>query len=321
MLEVRDKLLDGLHDLSFGEVIFVEDGLQLLEEGIDLGHRATGGFFHYAKGLEAVHIDLLAGNVELFVGFLAGSVRGEIHRWIFHRFKVRRFKVQGCSLALGFRIRRAGIFLHAVGSNKLVADAAEGEHLVFAQLGEEDFAALAEDAGEHTDLAGFLGTDEVALHVARGSQGLLLLKAVDPAVGKRAVAECDVGKACGSDLELVVVGHHQIFHNALAGSHDVHRIGGLVGGDAEEVLGGIDRQQVHQPLGLDVVVLDECLHAVAILLAAHVLVGGKVGHDVEAFLLAEDALKDRVGEVEGIAAELVGDVEAFGGAHVAHQLR
>ena len=112
--------------------------------------------------------------------------------------------------------------------------------------------------------------------------------------GQLSVRERHVGKSGCSHLEVLVVGHHQIFHNALAGSHDVHRIGGLVGGDAEEVLGRIDRQQVHQPLGLDVVVLDERLHAVAVLLAAHVLVGGEVGHDVEALLLTEDTLEDRV---------------------------
>ena len=107
----------------------------------------------------------------------------------------------------------------------------------------------------------------------------------------------------------------------LLAAHNVHGIGGFVGADAEEVPGRIDRQQVHQPFGLDVVVLDESLHAVAVLLAAHVLMGREVGHDVEALLLAEDALEDRVREVQRIAAELIRHIEAFRGAHVAYQLR
>ena len=53
MLEVRDEFLDGLDDLGLGEVITVEDGFKLFEEGVDLGHRATGGFFHYAKGFDS----------------------------------------------------------------------------------------------------------------------------------------------------------------------------------------------------------------------------------------------------------------------------
>ena len=34
MLEVRYKLLDGLYHLSLGEVLLLEDALQLLEEPI-----------------------------------------------------------------------------------------------------------------------------------------------------------------------------------------------------------------------------------------------------------------------------------------------
>ncbi len=50
------------------------------------------------------------------------------------------------------------------------------------------------------------------------------------------------------------------------------------------------------------------------------LVGGEVGHDIEAFLLAENALEDWIGKVQGVAAELVRDVKAVGAADVANQL-
>ena len=112
--------------------------------------------------------------------------------------------------------------------------------------------------------------------------------------GQLSVRESHVGKSGCSHLEVLVVCHHEIFHNALPGSHNVHGVGGLVGAEAEEVLGRELAEEVHQTLCLDVVVFDECLYAVAVLLAAHVLMGREVGHDVEALLLAEDALKDRV---------------------------
>ena len=91
-----------------------------------------------------------------------------------------------------------------------------------------------------------------------------------------------------------VVGHHKVFHNALASSHDVHRISGLIGRNAEKVLRRIDGEKVHQLLGLDVVVLDESLNRILILLRTHMFVSRKVGDNVEAFLLTEDALKNRI---------------------------
>ena len=131
---------------------------------------------------------------------------------------------------------------------------------------------------------------------------------MEPAVRQRAVAESDIGKARRGDLEVLVVGHHEVLHNSLAGAHDVYGVGRFIGGDAEEVFGRKDRQQVHQLLRLDVVVLNERLDAVPILLAANVLMGREVGDDVEALLLAEDPLKDRIREVERIAAELVRNI-------------
>ena len=49
------------------------------------------------------------------------------------------------------------------------------------------------------------------------------------------------------------------------------------------------------------------------------LVGREVGHDVKAFLLTEDALKDGVGEIQCIAAKLVRDVQAISGADIANK--
>ena len=38
----------------------------------------------------------------------------------------------------------------------------------------------------------------------------------------------------------------------------------------------------------------------------------KIGHDVESFFLTEDAFENRIGKIECIAAELVGDKQAVG---------
>ena len=80
---------------------------------------------------------------------------------------------------------------------------------------------------------------------------------MDPTVRKGAIREGYIGEAGGGDLEILVIGHHEVFHDAFGGAHDIHGISCLIGTDTEEMLGGIDGQQVHELLGLDVIVLDE----------------------------------------------------------------
>ena len=315
MFKVRDELLDGLHDLRLGEVVLMKDGLQFVEEGIDFQHRTAGGFFHHAKGFEAVHIDFLAGDVELFVGFLTRRVALEIDHGIGSAFVVHI-----CSILLGIGIAGAFFLGESFGLHEVVADAAEGEHLVFAKFGEEHFAGAAQDAGEHTDLSALFRADEVALHVARCGKRLLLLQAVYPSVRQGAIAEGHIGEAGGRDLEMVVVGHHQVFHDALAGAHNVYRIGSLVGRDTEEVFGRELAEEVHQFLGLDVIVLNERLHAVPVFLAAHVLMGREVRHNVESPLLPENPRKDRIREVQRIAPELLRYIQSLRAPHIPHQL-
>ena len=79
MLEIGQKLAQGLHDLCFGEVVMGEDVLQLLKEGIDLVHGMPGGLLHNTQSLEAQHVYLLAGNVELLVCFFTSGVGLEVH--------------------------------------------------------------------------------------------------------------------------------------------------------------------------------------------------------------------------------------------------
>ena len=134
---------------------------------------------------------------------------------------------------------------------------------------------------------------------------------MQPAVWKGTIAESDIGETCRGHLELAVVSHHQVLHDAFAGSHDIYRVGGLVGAHAEEMLRRKLAEQVHQLLGFNVVVFYECLHAVFVLLATHMLMGGKVGHNVEAFFFAENAGENRVGEVERVGAILLRHEQAF----------
>ena len=50
------------------------------------------------------------------------------------------------------------------------------------------------------------------------------------------------------------------------------------------------------------------------------LVSREVGYNVKTLLFTENALKDWISKVEGVAAELIGHEQPLGGAHIAHQL-
>ena len=79
VFEVRNKLLDGLHYLRFSKVVFVEDSFKIIEESIYLIHIMASGLFYDSKGLETLHVNLLAWHVELLVGFLTGGIRSKVH--------------------------------------------------------------------------------------------------------------------------------------------------------------------------------------------------------------------------------------------------
>lgn len=308
MLEVRDHLFEQFHHLSLLEVRLLEEVFQLYVESLNLGLRLARVFLDNAQRLETLHVQLLAGDVEFFKTFLAGGVAGEV----IYRIGVRICGHGGRKLPCLFLTLAVLDFVTQRGQ-ELVADGGERHHLLFAQLGEEDFATLAQDARQHADLTAFVGRYEVALHVVGRAHRLVLHEAVDETGQQGAVAEGHVGKARRGDGEVLGVTHDHLLHHLLAATHDVDRVGGLVGADAEEMLGLELAKQVHEFLGLDVVVLDEGLHAVLVFLGAHVLVGREVGHDVEAALLAEDLLEDGIRVTEGIGAVIVGHIHAVGG--------
>ena len=82
----------------------------------------------------------------------------------------------------------------------------------------------------------------------------------------------------------------------------------------------IDTKKVHQLLGLDVVVLNECLNGVFVFLGTYVLVSGEIGYNIETFLLAKDTLEDRICKIEGITAKLLWHIESFSRTHITNQL-
>ena len=79
VFEVRDELLDSFHHLGLGEVILGEDAFQLLKEAIHLAHLMAGSLFDNTESLKALHIYLLARDIELFVGFFTSGVAFEVN--------------------------------------------------------------------------------------------------------------------------------------------------------------------------------------------------------------------------------------------------
>ena len=87
MLEIRNKLLNGLYHLRLGKVLLLEDAFQLVEEPIHLCHFMASGLADYTQGCEALHINLLPRHIELFVGFFACGVALEVHRWVLRKWR------------------------------------------------------------------------------------------------------------------------------------------------------------------------------------------------------------------------------------------
>lgn len=179
-----------------------------------------------------------------------------------------------------------------------------------------------EDGGEEADLAGFAEADEVALGGGGGGEGLEFFEALPEAVKEGAVGEGDIGEAGAGDAERGrgAEAEGEEFHEAFAGAHEVDGVGGLVGGDAEIVLGDlIVSEPLEEAFLFDEVGVDHLEKAVGVLLGADVFKGGKVEDVIVAgFFVAEEAAHDGAAEIDGEGAELDGGVEA-GVAEVADE--
>ena len=74
MLEIGYEPLDGFNYIGLGEIIFMEDGFEIIKEGVNFIHIVTGGLLYYAKSQEALHVNLLTGDVELLIGLFTGGI-------------------------------------------------------------------------------------------------------------------------------------------------------------------------------------------------------------------------------------------------------
>ena len=196
----------------------------------------------------------------------------------------------------------------------------KSHHLRFLQLGEENSAVLAQDAGEQADLPGLLRGDEESPDVRRGRERLQLGDPGQEARRERSVGESHVRESGRLDGEPVGIGENDVFHDPLGGPHDVDRVGRLVRGDAEVLLRGIVGEEIQQYFGMEDVVLKQRLDGVDVLLRPHVLVRGEIAHDVKAAAAPEHLGEDRGREVHGIGDVVGWHVHALRGAQVAGQL-
>lgn len=92
-----------------------------------------------------------------------------------------------------------------------------------------------------------------------------------PSVRKAAITESYICKSCCGYGEFLAISHDQILHDTLAGSHDIYRVCSLVCRYTEEMLGRINAKQVHQLLGLNIVILYQSLNAIFIFFTANML--------------------------------------------------
>ena len=89
----------------------------------------------------------------------------------------------------------------------------------------------------------------------------------------------------------------------------------------EETLRRINRQQVHQLLRLDIIVLNQSLYAITVFLRTNMLMRREIRHNVKALLFTEYPLKYWVCKVQRIATEFVRHIQSIRRTHIAHQLR
>ena len=221
----------------------------------------------------------------------------------------------------GLLVRGAFQHLVAVGIQKRGADGVKGHHLGLGQLREEDGPVFAQHTCQQADLPRFLGTDEITSHIGGGGQRLEFGEPCQKTGGQRAVGKGYVGEPGRFHREVVRITKDHVLHDALGGTHDVHRVRGLIRGYAEVFLRRERRQQVKEALGMEDVVLEKGLHAVNVLLGADVLMGGEISHDVEAASVTEHLLKDRRREIHGIGDVIFRYIHTLCGAKIPGQFR
>ena len=314
MLEIRDHVVEQLNNLGLVPGAARADLGDALQEMLQARFVENRLIFDHADGVEALHVERFGLSIELLEVFLAGGVAGkEVHGPLLVGDEL------GGAVA-GFVFGGALVGFEAQGLQVAHGDVAEAHQVqLLAEFGEEDVAVGAQQAGHQAQLAGLLGGDEVAAHVVGGRDGLAFGEALVEAVQQGAVGKGHVGKAGGGDGQGQALAHQEHLHDALAGPHHVHRVRGLVGGDAEVLAGAGVARLGDGGQGIEDVHLNQAHQGEGILLAAHVLERGQVEDVVVAPAGVDQRLVFPGAAVEGEGAEVTVDV-AQGAADIAHQL-
>ena len=111
---------------------------------------------------------------------------------------------------------------------------AEGDEVqLMVKLRKEHVTILTQKAGHEAELTGLLGSDEITADIIGGRKRLPLFKTAVESIEQAAVRKGHIGKSGGGNRHFQGATRQEHLHDAFAGSHHVHWIGSLVGGDAE----------------------------------------------------------------------------------------
>ena len=118
---------------------------------------------------------------------------------------------------------------------------------------------------------------------------------------------------------MLIISHHQVFHNTLTGPHDVNGVSSLICRNAEEMLWRIYTKQIHQFLCLDIIVFNKCLNTILIFLRTYMLMSRKISDNVKAFLLTENTFEDWICKIKRIATKLIWNIKPFCASYITNQ--
>lgn len=303
MVEIGDHAVEEINQIS----LLPDAGLLELsdhtQEVVQLGAVVSRVVLDDAKGFKALHIKHFLVGEELFKVLLAGGVAIEEIARPFalgdQLFGTVARLVLGLAL-VGFVAKRGQVAHSDIG---------EGDQVkLLTELREEDVAVATQQAGHQAQLAGFLGSDEIAAHVARGRDRLALGKTLVETVQQAAVGERHVSKARGGDRQGLAGPHQEHFHDALAGAHHIDGVGSLVGRHAEILLGAELEGRFDGADGIEDVDIHHTHQSERVFLAAHVLERGKIEHIIIAAGPLDQGIVLRRATVDGEGAEITVDI-------------
>ena len=314
MLEVGDHLVEQVHQIHFFPKALGLEAGNHLEEVVEQFLLINRLILDHTKGIETRHIEHFLVGEELFEILFAGGVAiKEITRPL-------ALGNQLLGTVAGLVFRRALVRLVAQRLQITHRNFRERDEVkFFAELGEEDVAVLAQQAGHQAQFAGLLGRHKIAADILGRRDRLALGKALVEAVQQAAVREGHVGKTSRRDRQRLAGAHQEHFHDPLAGAHHVDRVGRLVGGHAEILLGAESLGRLDGGDGVEDVNVHHPHQRKGVFLAAHVLEGRQVEHVVVTTGPLDQRIVLQGTTIDGKGAEIAVDI-AESAAHIAHQL-